>query len=203
MRRPEAISPPWRSSFPALPHPLWPPSPPIPADRRRRDPRRRRSGLECDAEDDLRRHPARGGHATNALPQRARANVNCRIFPGTGVEQVRRALEAVVADPQVKISTLETRSEIAPPPPLTEKVLGPARKIAAKVFPGVPLVPLMAAGGTDAAFLTPAGIPTYGLSGLFSDREGSHAHGLDERIRVKSLIDACEFLYRLVKAYSK
>ncbi|HEX8623209.1 MAG TPA: M20/M25/M40 family metallo-hydrolase [Allosphingosinicella sp.] len=143
-----------------------------------------------------------GGHATNALPQRARANVNCRIFPGTGVEQVRRAIEAVVADPQVKVTTLETRSEIAPPPPLTETVLGPARKVTAEVFPGVPLVPLMAAGGTDAAFLTPAGIPTYGLSGIFSDREGSHAHGLDERIRVKSLIDAREFLYRLVKAYS-
>jgi acetylornithine deacetylase/succinyl-diaminopimelate desuccinylase-like protein len=143
-----------------------------------------------------------GGHATNALPQRARANVNCRIFPGTSVEQVRLALEAAVADPQVKITTLETRSEIAPPPPLTEMVLGPARKVAAEVFPGVPLVPLMAAGGTDGAFLTPAGIPTYGLSGIFSDKEGSHAHGLDERIRVKSLLDAREFLYRLVKAYS-
>ena len=143
-----------------------------------------------------------GGHATNALPQRARANVNCRIFPGTSVEQVRQALETVVADPQVKITTLETRSEIAPPPPLTEKVLGPARKVAAEVFPGTPLVPLMAAGGTDAAFLTPAGIPTYGLSGIFADKEGSHAHGLDERIRVKSLMDAREFLYRLVKLYS-
>lgn len=143
-----------------------------------------------------------GGHATNALPQRARANVNCRIFPGAGVEQVRRALEAVVGDPQVRITTLEIRSEIAPPPPLTEKVLGPARKVAAEVFPGVPLVPLMAAGGTDAAFLTPAGIPTYGLSGIFSDREGNHAHGLDERLRVKSLIDARDFLYRLVKEYS-
>ena len=143
-----------------------------------------------------------GGHATNALPQRARANVNCRIFPGTSVEQVRQALEAAVADPQVKITTLETRSEISPPPPLTEKVLGPARRVAAQVFPGVPLVPLMAAGGTDAAFMTPAGIPTYGLSGIFSDREGSHAHGLDERVRVKSLIDAREFLYRLVKAYT-
>jgi acetylornithine deacetylase/succinyl-diaminopimelate desuccinylase-like protein len=143
-----------------------------------------------------------GGHATNALPQRARANVNCRIFPGTSVEQVRQALEAVVADPQVKITTLETRSEISPPPPLTDKVLGPARKVAAEVFPGVPLVPLMAAGGTDAAFMTPAGIPTYGLSGIFADREGSHAHGLDERVRVKSLMDAREFLYRLVKEYT-
>ncbi|HEU0097223.1 MAG TPA: M20/M25/M40 family metallo-hydrolase [Allosphingosinicella sp.] len=143
-----------------------------------------------------------GGHATNALPQRARANVNCRIFPGTSAEQVRQALEQVVADPQVKITTLETRSEIAPPPPLTERVLGPARKAAAEIFPGVPLVPAMAAGGTDAAFLTPAGIPTYGLSGLFADKEGSHAHGLDERIRVKSLMDGRAFLYRLVKLYS-
>jgi acetylornithine deacetylase/succinyl-diaminopimelate desuccinylase-like protein len=144
-----------------------------------------------------------GGHATNALPQRARANVNCRIFPGTSVEQVRQALDRIVADPQVKIATLETRSEISPPPPLTERVLGPARKVAAEVFPGVPLVPLMAAGGTDAAFLTPAGIPTYGLSGIFADKEGSHAHGLDERIRVKSLMDGRTYLYRLVKAYSK
>jgi acetylornithine deacetylase/succinyl-diaminopimelate desuccinylase-like protein len=143
-----------------------------------------------------------GGHATNALPQRARANVNCRIFPGTSVEEVRQALERVVGDPQVKITTLETRSTISPPPPLTERVLGPARKIAAEVFPGVPLVPVMAAGGTDAAFLTPAGIPTYGLTGFFADREGSHAHGLDERMRVKSLMDGRDFLYRLVKLYS-
>ena len=143
-----------------------------------------------------------GGHATNALPQRARANVNCRIFPGTSVEQVRQALERVVADPKVTITTLETRSEISPPPPLTERVLGPARKAAAEVFPGVPLVPQMAAGGTDSAFLTPAGIPPYGLSGNFSDKEGSHAHGLDERIRVKSLMDGRSFLYRLVKLYS-
>jgi acetylornithine deacetylase/succinyl-diaminopimelate desuccinylase-like protein len=143
-----------------------------------------------------------GGHATNALPQRARANVNCRIFPGTSVEQVRQTLEQAVADPQVKITTLETRSEISPPPPLTERVLGPARKVAAEVFPGVPLVPLMAAGGTDAAFMTPAGIPTYGLSGIFADKEGSHAHGLDERIRVKSLMDGRTYLYRLVKVYT-
>jgi acetylornithine deacetylase/succinyl-diaminopimelate desuccinylase-like protein len=143
-----------------------------------------------------------GGHATNALPQRAGANVNCRIFPGTTVEQVRQALERVVADPQIKVTTLETRSQIAPPPPLTERVLGPARKAAAEVFPGVPLVPLMSAGATDAAFLTPVGIPTYGLSGFFSDREGSHAHGLNERMRVKSLMDGRNFLYRLVKDYT-
>jgi len=143
-----------------------------------------------------------GGHATNALPQRAGANVNCRIFPGTSVEEVRRSLETVVGDPQVKMTALETRSDIAPPPPLTERITGPARKVAAEVFPGVPLVPLMAAGGTDGAFLTPAGIPTYGISGFFADEEGSHAHGLNERMRVKSLMDGRTFLYRLVKAYA-
>ena len=143
-----------------------------------------------------------GGHATNALPQKAGANVNCRIFPGTSVEQIRQALERVVADPQVKITTLETRSEISPPPPLTERIMAPARRIAAEEFPGVPLVPLMAAGGTDGAFLTPAGIPTYGISGFFSNAEGSHAHGLDERMGVRSLMDGRRFLYKLVKAYT-
>jgi acetylornithine deacetylase/succinyl-diaminopimelate desuccinylase-like protein len=143
-----------------------------------------------------------GGHATNALPQRARANVNCRIFPGTGVEDVRRTLDTVIGDPEVKVTILETRSEIAPPPPLTERVVGPAKRVAAEIFPGVPLVPQMAAGGTDGAFLTPAGIPTYGLSGFFATAEGSHAHGLNERMRVQSLMDGRNFLYRLVKLYS-
>ena len=143
-----------------------------------------------------------GGHATNALPQKARANVNCRIFPGTSAEEVRRALETIVGDPQVKVTTLETRSPTAPPPPLTERILGPARKVAARVFPGVPLVPLMAAGGTDGAFLTPAGIPTYGITGFFADAEGSRAHGLNERIRVKSVMEGRTFLYELVKAYA-
>ena len=143
-----------------------------------------------------------GGHATNALPQRAGVNVNCRIFPGTSAEDIRKALELVVADPAVKVTTLETRSPTAPPPPLTERILGPARKVAAEVFPGVPLVPLMAAGGTDGAFLTPVGIPTYGITAFFHDEEGSRAHGLNERIRVKSVMDGRTFLYRLVKAYA-
>ncbi|MEA3048668.1 MAG: hypothetical protein QOG84_504 [Sphingomonadales bacterium] len=143
-----------------------------------------------------------GGHATNALPQRAGANINCRIFPGTSVEEVRRRLEQVIGDPQVKVTTLETRSQIAPPPPLTEAIVGPAKKVAAEMWPGVPFVPLMAAGATDAAFMTPAGIPTYGLSGFFSDKEGSHAHGLNERMGVKSLMEGRNYLYRLVKLYA-
>lgn len=140
-----------------------------------------------------------GGHATNALPQRARANVNCRIFPGTSVESVRQALEAVIADPLVSVTTLETRSPVSPPPPLTEAIMGPVRAAAAEVFPGVPIVPLMAAGGTDGAFLTPAGIPTYGFTGFFATAEGSRAHGLNERMRVQSLMDGRRLLHNLVK----
>jgi acetylornithine deacetylase/succinyl-diaminopimelate desuccinylase-like protein len=81
-------------------------------------------------------------------------------------------------------------------------VIGPVKKMAGESFPGVPLVPLMAAGATDAAFLAPAGIPTYGLSGFFETRGGSHAHGLNERMRVESLLEGRNFLYRLVKLYS-
>ncbi|MDB5693259.1 MAG: family metallo-hydrolase [Alphaproteobacteria bacterium] len=143
-----------------------------------------------------------GGHATNALPQRAGANVNCRIFPGNSVEAVRRALEQVVGDPQVRVTTLETRSDVAPPPPLTDRIVGPVKKVAAETFPGVPLVPVMTAGATDAAFLAPAGIPTYGLSGFFETREGNHIHGLNERMRVQSLMEGRAFLYRLVRLYS-
>lgn len=143
-----------------------------------------------------------GGHATNALPQRAGANVNCRIFPGTTVEQVRAALERIAADPAVKVTTLETRSEAGAGPPLTPAILGPAEKVAAEMFPGVPLVPTMSTGATDGAFLTPVGIPTYGLSGIFGDPDGGGVHGLNERIRVKSLYDGRDYLYRVVKLYA-
>ncbi len=140
-----------------------------------------------------------GGHATNALPQRARANVNCRIFPGTSVETIRQALVQLVNDPGVSITTLETRSPISPPPPLNDAIMRPARAAAEAVFPGVPLVPLMAAGGTDGAFLTPAGIPTYGFSGFFGTAAGSNAHGLNEHIRVQSVMDGRRMLYIMVR----
>jgi acetylornithine deacetylase/succinyl-diaminopimelate desuccinylase-like protein len=144
-----------------------------------------------------------GGHATNALPQRAMANVNCRIFPGTSVESVRQSLEAAVADPMVKVTTLETRSAASAPPPLIPAILGPAQKVSEQVFPGVPFIPMLQAGGTDGAFLTPAGIPTYGVSGIFIDADLGGIHGLNERVRVKSLLDGREYLYRLVKIYAQ
>lgn len=143
------------------------------------------------------------GHATNALPQRARANINCRIFPGTSVESVRKTLESVVADPAIKITLRDVRSAVAAPPKVDPKVLGPAEALAKEMFPGVPNLLIMSAGATDAAFLTPAGIPTYGISGIFSDPDGQGVHGLNERIRVKSVMDGRAYLYRLVRQYTE
>jgi acetylornithine deacetylase/succinyl-diaminopimelate desuccinylase-like protein len=144
-----------------------------------------------------------GGHAVNALPQRAAANVNCRLLPGVSVAEVRALLERAVADPQVTIATLPTRSGVAPLPPLSAQLMGTAREVAAQIFPGVPLIPVMATGGTDAAFLTPAGIPTYGITGFFVGPEGNNAHGVNERMRVRSLMEGRRFLYALVGAYAE
>ncbi|GAA3996238.1 M20/M25/M40 family metallo-hydrolase [Sphingomonas humi] len=141
------------------------------------------------------------GHATNALPQRARANINCRIFPGGTAEEVRQVLVRTINDPKVAVTIPEVRNAGANPPPLDPKVLGPAEKLAAKMFPGVPLVRTMSAGATDGAFLTPAGIPTYGISGGFGDGDGGGVHGLNERIRVKSVLDSRDYLYALMKVY--
>jgi acetylornithine deacetylase/succinyl-diaminopimelate desuccinylase-like protein len=95
------------------------------------------------------------------------------------------------------------RSEVVKtPPPLTPQILQPVEIVAAKIWPGTPIVPLMSAGATDGAFLTPAGIPTYGLSGMFGDPDGNGTHGLNERIRVSSVYKGRDFLYEVVKAYA-
>jgi acetylornithine deacetylase/succinyl-diaminopimelate desuccinylase-like protein len=143
------------------------------------------------------------GHANNALPQRADANINCRIFPGTTPEQVRAKLQELVTDPQIKVTLADKRSEVPKgPQPLTPKIFQPVETLAAKMWPGVPVVPFMSAGATDGAFLTPAGIPTYGVSGMFGDPDGNGAHGLNERLRVKSVYDGRDFLYQVVKIYA-
>jgi acetylornithine deacetylase/succinyl-diaminopimelate desuccinylase-like protein len=143
------------------------------------------------------------GHATNALPQRARANINCRIFPGVSQEAVRAKLEELVADPAVKVTTLETRGPSSPPPPLTPQILAPVEKLAAEFFPGVPVLPILQPGATDGKFLNAAGIPTYGIEPLFAGPDLGHIHGLNEYIGVKSLLDCRDFLYRLIKIYSE
>jgi acetylornithine deacetylase/succinyl-diaminopimelate desuccinylase-like protein len=144
-----------------------------------------------------------GGHAPNALPQRAFANVNCRILPDESIESVRQELGRVIADDGIKISLSGEPGVTAPVPPLSPQVLDPVRKVAAQLWPGVPLVPAMSTGATDGRYLNQAGIPTYGLSGMFHDADGSHAHGLNERIRVQSLLDGRRFLYEVVKIYSQ
>lgn len=143
------------------------------------------------------------GHANNALPQRADANVNCRIFPGTTPQQVRDTLAQIIGDPDVKITLADKRSEVPKgPQALDPKVFGPVETLAAKYWPGIPVVPSMSAGATDGAFLTPAGIPTYGVSGNFGDPDGNGAHGLNERMRVNSIYKGRDFAYDVIKLYA-
>ncbi|HUA87946.1 MAG TPA: M20/M25/M40 family metallo-hydrolase [Steroidobacteraceae bacterium] len=143
-----------------------------------------------------------GGHATNALPQRARANINCRIMPGVSREAIQARLAEVIGDPQVRITIPEVRGPVAQPSPLTAQILGPIEAVAHQLWPGVPVVPVLEPGASDAQFMNPAGIPTYGVTGFFTDPDGGGIHGLNERIRVQSLYDGRTFLYRLVKLYA-
>ncbi len=143
------------------------------------------------------------GHATNALPQRARANINCRIFPGVTAESVRGKLEELVADPAVHVITLETRGPSSPPPPLTPAILAPFRKLAAQFWPGVPVLPILQPGATDGQFLNAAGIPTYGIEPLFLGADFGHIHGLNEYVGVTALLQCRDFLFRLVKLYAE
>jgi acetylornithine deacetylase/succinyl-diaminopimelate desuccinylase-like protein len=143
-----------------------------------------------------------GGHAVNALPQRARATLSCRIIPGDPPAQVREALVAAIADPSVGVSQPPTGGLIAAPMALPPKVLGPIEKISQQMWPGVPVIPFMLPGATDGRRLTAVGIPTYGVSGLFGSPDGDGVHGLNERMSVRSLMEGREFLYRLVKAYA-
>jgi acetylornithine deacetylase/succinyl-diaminopimelate desuccinylase-like protein len=142
------------------------------------------------------------GHATNALPQRARANINCRIFPGVSSEGVRKKLEELVADPEVKVTTLGADEPAAPPPPLTPALMGPLEKLTAQFWPGVPVVPILQPGATDGRYLNVVGIPTYGIEPVFMGPDLGNIHGLNEYVGVKSLLEGREFLYRLVKVYA-
>ena len=142
------------------------------------------------------------GHATNALPQRAMANINCRIFPGVTRDAIKAQLEKIVDDPAVAVTIPEVRGPQANPSPLTPQVMQPIEKIAHEMWPGVPVIPALEPGATDAQFMNPAGIPTYGITGIFTDPDGGHIHGLNERVRIKSVYEGRTFLYRLVKVYA-
>jgi acetylornithine deacetylase/succinyl-diaminopimelate desuccinylase-like protein len=144
-----------------------------------------------------------GGHATNALPQRARANINCRVFPGTALEAVRARLQEIVGNPGVSVTMEATRGPAVAPPPLTPAIMAPIETLAARHFPGVPVVPVQQSGGTDGIYLIAAGIPTYGISGAFVEPDLGHIHGLNERLAVQSAYDARDFLFDLVSALAE
>jgi acetylornithine deacetylase/succinyl-diaminopimelate desuccinylase-like protein len=143
-----------------------------------------------------------GGHAPNALPQRATANVNCRIFPGHTQEEIRQKLEGAIGNPEVKVTLRSDPETPMKAPPLPPEILGPIERLTEQMWPGVPVIPAMATGATDGRFTTPAGIPTYGVSGIFADPNTTNAHGLNERVGVKQLMEGRIFLYQLVKMYA-
>jgi acetylornithine deacetylase/succinyl-diaminopimelate desuccinylase-like protein len=143
-----------------------------------------------------------GGHAKNALPQLAAANVNCRVLPEDSVEYVKSTLERVFADNQVKVS-IPDEVEKGPASPLRDDLVRVAARLTDTMWPGVPVVPMMVMGATDGLYLRAAGIPTYGIQGFFMDRDDIRFHGRDERMGVQAFYEGQQFLYDLVKALAK
>jgi len=151
-----------------------------------------------------------GGHAANALPQTARANVNCRIFPGEDPEEIRKTLERVAADAKVAVTVVPEKTAdgkliplvTVPPSPLLPELTAAMERILGSMWPGVPLVPTMATGASDGKFLRIAGIPTYGISCMFFEMNDNRAHGKDERVGIQDFYDGVEFNYKLIKELS-
>jgi acetylornithine deacetylase/succinyl-diaminopimelate desuccinylase-like protein len=145
------------------------------------------------------------GHANNALPGFASANVNCRIFPGHTPEEIRQELIKIVAEPEMNI-TLQGNSgsgpKANPPSPLRPDVMGPLEKVVDEMWPGVPVIPIMDAGASDGAISRAAGIPTYGVPGVFIDINDDRSHGRDERLPAASFYEGVDFYYRFMKALS-
>ena len=140
-----------------------------------------------------------GGHALNALPQKVTANVNCRMFPGRSIDETKAALAAAIGNPGIAIAPKKEDKPVAKVPPLNPAIIGPMEKLLARYFPGVPLIPAMSTGATDAVYTGGAGIPTYGVPGAWNDPDGNGTHGLNERMEVKSLYAGRDYLFDLVK----
>jgi acetylornithine deacetylase/succinyl-diaminopimelate desuccinylase-like protein len=149
------------------------------------------------------------GHANNALPQSAQANVNCRILPGHAREEVRQTLVRVFADPKVEVGYVDNSGRVldsapnaqAPPPViLRPDVMQTLERIAGEMWPGTPVIPTMATGASDGVYTNAAGMPTYGISGVAIDMNDVRAHGRDERLRVESFYQGVDFYYRYLKA---
>jgi acetylornithine deacetylase/succinyl-diaminopimelate desuccinylase-like protein len=143
-----------------------------------------------------------GGHASNALPQLAAANINCRLLPDDSVDRVVAALAKRIGDDQVKIM-VTTNEGSSPASPMRPDIMKAFTRITDMMWPGVITVPTMAVGGSDGRYLRLAGIPTYGVQGFFQERDDVRAHGRDERMLVRSFYEGQTFLYEFVKALSQ
>ena len=144
-----------------------------------------------------------GGHAVNALPQRVKANINCRIMPGVNVDTVRADLARIIDDPKVAVSFHGQHGKPVPDTILNKPLIATITKVASEIYPNVPVVPTMTTGASDGVFTRAAGIPTYGVQGMFVDPDFGNIHGLNERIRVQSLLDGRRFHYVLIKRLSQ
>jgi acetylornithine deacetylase/succinyl-diaminopimelate desuccinylase-like protein len=150
-----------------------------------------------------------GGHAANALPGRAEANVNCRIFPGHSQEEIRSSLVKLFNDPKLTVRYRGDNGELMDhgsdrkamaPPPLRDDVMNSLRRVAEKLWPGATVLPIMEAGASDSIHTMNAGIPSYGISGVAIEREDDRAHGRDERVRIDAYYTGVEFYYLFLKA---
>ncbi|WP_263381498.1 M20/M25/M40 family metallo-hydrolase [Granulicella arctica] len=151
----------------------------------------------------------KGGHAPNALPAMAQANVNCRILPGHSQEEIRKKLIAIFADPSLVVKYKTDAGEVfdvapdrkaLPPPPVRADVVESLKQVVAQIFPGIPIIPEMESGASDSIYTMAAGIPSYGISGVGIDRNDFRAHGKDERLRTESFYTGVQFYYLYLKA---
>jgi acetylornithine deacetylase/succinyl-diaminopimelate desuccinylase-like protein len=150
-----------------------------------------------------------GGHANNALPQRATAVVNCRILPGHSPEEVRQDLIRVLADPHITVRYIDDNGQVQdkasdrkgyPPPPLSPEIMKPLEALVSKDWPGLKVVPSMSAGASDGVWTSAAGLPTYTITGIDIDKDNQRAHGRDERLGVQSFYKGNEFFYQYIRA---
>jgi acetylornithine deacetylase/succinyl-diaminopimelate desuccinylase-like protein len=140
-----------------------------------------------------------GGHAENALPQRARATVQCRMIPGESQESVAAAIREAAADPKITLSVISPATH-APDSPLAPAILESVEGVTRSMWPEVIVLPTMMAGASDSIYTRALGIPSYGIDGMFDDVDDGRAHGRDERIGVTAFAEELEFTYRLMKA---
>jgi acetylornithine deacetylase/succinyl-diaminopimelate desuccinylase-like protein len=141
------------------------------------------------------------GHAINALPQTAKAIVNCRVLPGTSEEEVLATIKRVLGDSQITVTASNHLGD-NPASALTPELMQPVEEVTSKLWPGVVVLPVMEVGYTDGRYLRAAGMPTYGISGVFIDVDDNRTHGKDERIGVKEFYDGLEYEYHLIRTFS-